>query len=469
MVKRCLKQSLWNVVLPLCFFYGHEVVYAQQADDSVKSKITREGRSIPPSAKRLSIGNALEREIRVGESLSDHYRAYRLGLIMRTKTPVEFYKSGFVPFLESYAMIASVKDMEKQCETLAESKNSSTRSLIYLTCGRMMLDMFELSKAQKYFEKISPASKEAVPGTVYLSSLYLGRGDGERCVALLNQGLRKKIRHPVLRDLFHMTRGRCFLELNKYDQAVLEYQLISPTSQYYYDSLEETSWAQFRTRRFESARTLLDVIITTYETGLGQNRSVSPSMYFRTRYLQAYIELIENNVPKATGQFNALEQAISAYMKPQVDQLLKARELTKKIIDDNTKWIDMQAMPDEVKQFLSVVGDWTDSAIRKKIERTIGLQFSLSRERTRLQGEAQFANYVEVVRRLESANAKTLETELVSAARAAAKSMRVLKIKSDLGRIEIKWVERTQGVRSIEELLESYKKEVDEVEDHFTL
>lgn len=266
-----------------------------------------------------------------------------------------------------------------------------------------------------------------------------------------------------------MTRARCFLEISQFDSAVLEYQLISPTSQYYYDSLEETAWAQFRTRRLESARTLLDVILTTYETGLGQARSVSPGMYFRARYLQSYIELVENNVAQATSQFEALEQAISQYMKPQIEELLKARDIANKIASENVKWIDMKAMPADVQRFLEVIGDWTDASVRKKIDRLISLQFSLAREKARFATESEFSGYAQTVAKLESANLKDLGSELVSAARASAKAMRVLKIKSDLGRIEIKWVERTQGVRSIDELLESYKREVDEVEDHLSL
>jgi hypothetical protein len=454
------KLTIYSAVIPAVSI---SIAFAQT------SKITKSGTGAPPKAKSLTVGNVLEREMKVSEALSDHYRAYRLGLVMRSKSPDEFAKTGVIPFLESFGQIATVQDIDKQCEKLSSTNSLLAKSLVYLTCGRVMLEVFDLGRAQKYFEKIHPKSPHAVVGSVYLSSLYLGRGDGERCIGILTNDLRKRIKNPALRDLYHMTRARCFLEVNKFDQAVLEYQLISPTSQYYYDSLEETAWAQFRTRRLESARTLLDVIITTYETGLGQNRSVSPAMYFRIRYLQAYIELIENNVQKATGQFEALEQAISVYIKPKIEQLAKARDIAKKIASENSKWIDMKAMPEDVRTFLETSSDWTDSASRKRIERLIGLQFSLTRELARLQSEKDFSGYVAAVRSLEITNAKNLEAELVSAARATAKAMRVLKIKSDLGRIEIKWVERTQGVRSIDELLESYKGEVDEVEDHFNL
>ena len=42
-----------------------------------------------------------------------------------------------------------------------------------------------------------------------------------------------------------------------------------------------------------------------------------------------------------------------------------------------------------------------------------------------------------------------------------------MRIKADLGRIEIVWVDRAQGVRGIGELLESYQQEVNDVEDFF--
>lgn len=455
------------IALMLLFLVTSPFAFAQTVASDAKSKVVRQ---VPPvNPKAPTVSDVLEREMRVSEGLSDHYRSYRIGLLLRTRSPQSFQTNGVVPFLESLSLISSISDFERRCSQFEQQFSGESKALVLLTCGRLFLDSNELARAQRSLEKIPANSRHSVPGAVYLATLHLGRGDGERCTKILNSNLRRRIRNPTLRDLFHMTRGRCFLEISQFDSAVLEYQLINPSSSFYYDSLEETSWAQFRNRKLESSRTLLDVIITTYETGLGKNRAVSAAMYFRARYLQAYIELVENNVAKATGQFDALEQAISGYMKPQIENFLKARDFAKRIVTENSNWIDLKAIPQEIQDFLSAVGDWTDPATRKKMERAIELQLSLSKEKRRFQGEKEFEPYLQTVLALEAGQSKDLETLMVSAARAAAKAIRVLKIKSDLGRIEIKWVERTQGVRSIDELLETYRREVAEVEDHLNL
>ncbi len=130
----------------------------------------------------------------------------------------------------------------------------------------------------------------------------------------------------------------------------------------------------------------------------------------------------------------------------------------------------MKAMPKDVIKFLSSLEQWGDTRSRKRVETLIDLQFSLARETQRLKADynADFEPYLKNIAEIERRNRLALEVEALRAGRSVERALRVIKIKAELGSIEIAWSQRAEGVRGIGELIESYQKEVDEVEDYFS-
>lgn len=420
-------------------------------------------------AQQLSV-ESLVREAQVSNSLSDRIKAFRLMSFLKDKRPESFYKDGVVEYLEALSRVASQKRFIDECTSFSKIKNIKSKDTILFTCGRLLIDSFSLQQAQEFLSQASASSDFGVQSAILSASLSLGDSDGEKCLRKLNPKLVSKIKNPNTRDLYYITRARCFVEMNQMDKSILQYQQISPSSSYYFDALEETAWAQFKIRRLESARTLLDVLITTFETNLGDNKKVSAASYFRSRYLQAYIELIERNNIKAEQQFRGLRDSIKKYISDtQIDEV-KIRKFAQVIAEQNIKWIDAKAIPKEILSYLDIIKQWGDNRMRKRIDRLIDYQFTLARELQRLRAEpgAEFEGYLKDLAELEVKNRTAIELELVRAMRGVDRVLRVVKIKAELGSIEITWSQRAQGVRGIGELLETYQSEIDEVEDYFS-
>lgn len=416
---------------------------------------------------KVSIENIL-REASVQNALSDRFGALRIMSFLREKKPAVFLKSGTGPYLEALEHLTSNNSFSAECNKLSKVKNAKARNAILYTCGRLLFEDYSLKRAQDFLEKVSLNSQEYVPAQIILSTIYLSYSDGERCIRTLTPKMARLIKNQQTKDMYHLTRARCFVEINQTGKAIVEYQFIATTSPYYFDGLEETTFAQFKSRHLESARTLLDVMITSYESGFGDgSKGVSTSTYFRSRYLQAYIELLSKNKKRTESLFNSLRDAIVKFEKESSFSDEQAAQLANLIANDNLQWIDMKAMPQEIHRFLNLARDWGDIRFRKRLERLIDYQFSLSREinRMREQPRAEFDSYLRNLQALDQKNKNLLVSEFIKAARTISRSIKVMKIKADLGRIEIIWSDRAEGMRGIGELLESYQQEVDDVED----
>ncbi len=420
-------------------------------------------------AQQLSV-EALVREARVSNTLSDRFKAYRIMSFLKDKRPESFYKEGLQEYLESLFRLTSQKKFIAECTSLSKIKNQKIKNIAMYTCGRLLTDVFLLHEAENFLSQVSADAETFVQASILLATLSLGDSEGEKCLKILNPKVINKIKNSNTKDLYYITRARCLIEINQTDKAILQYQQISSTSSYYFDALEETAWAQFKIRRLESARTLLDVIVTTYETRFGDKKQISPSTYFRCRYLQAYIELIERDNKRAEEQFRGLKDSINKYTLTTFISEDKVRSMVNTLASENLKWIDTKAAPKEIRQQLDMVQQWSDTRARKRIDFLIDVQFSLSRELQRLRDNPnpEFKDYEANLVELSVRNRTALESEMIRAARGIERVLRVVKIKAELGSSEIIWSQRAEGVRSIGELLETYQREIDEVEDYFT-
>lgn len=410
--------------------------------------------------------------IREGKSstvLSDHFKALRLYNFLKDTRPKTFYSKGLIPYLETQAVLMSFGGLEKECDRLAKVLRKNELDTLYYTCGRLFFDSFQLSLSEKYLNKVSGKNTISPQHLIYKASLYMGNAESEKCLKILNASIPKRIKNSNIRDLFYLTRARCFVQQNEIDRAILEYHMISASSPFYYYALEESAWTQFKVRHFESVRTLLDVIVTTYETGLGERRTVPAAIYFRSRYLMAYTALVQKNSKLAQEHFQSLKDSVNKYASDKIIEDQKAQKMAQQIALESSKWLDTKAMPREIQSFLEIVQEWADARLKKRIDKLIEQQFALSREIQRFKENkiADFDEYQKNLISLEKLNRKQLEDEFVRAARSVERSIRVIKIKSDLGSLELVWTDRAQGMRSISELLDNYQEQINEVEDFF--
>lgn len=414
---------------------------------------------------------ALVRDAQVSMRLGDFYSAYRVLTFLKGRQKNTFYRDAGVEYLQVLSAIGSENKLAQECNSLKSTKGSEVKSKLMLECGKMFFELFNLKKSQEYLETISLRSNSYPEASVYLSSVYMSNSDGEKCLKLLDEKLLKRMKSQEVKDLYYLTRARCHIEINQTDKAILDYQQISTTSVFYSEALEETIWAQFKSRRLESSRTLLDVLITTYESRLSTGQNVGPASYYRGRYLQAYIELVEKNGQRAENLFRSLNSAIEKYAKEQERIINKSNDYSRQIATESQNWIDVRAMPAEIKEFLFLVKEWGDPRQKHNLDRVIDRHISYVRELQKLKTNPSpdFAQYREEIAKLEQQNRIFMAQEFERASRSVNRAFSVMKIKSELGRIEIIWSQRAQGVRSIGELLEAYQQEVNDVEDYFSL
>src|SRR5262249_52367671 len=65
----------------------------------------------------------------------------------------------------------------------------------------------------------------------------------------------------TIKELTHLSLGRVFFEMGKFDDAIAEYSQIDSSSDSFVDSLYETAWAQVRKREYHKAKDLTEYLM----------------------------------------------------------------------------------------------------------------------------------------------------------------------------------------------------------------
>src|SRR5690606_24622251 len=117
------------------------------------------------------------------------------------------------------------------------------------------------------------------------------------------------------RDLIHVIHARCYLAEGRYKEAVNNFQTLSVNSDFYISTLEEQAWAHFKTRNLVAARDVLKILVAHFTGKAVQNQVFGAPVYFRAKYLEAYIELISQNREKSQNLFARLKTEVQEFKK----------------------------------------------------------------------------------------------------------------------------------------------------------
>jgi hypothetical protein len=215
---------------------------------------------------------------------------------------------------------------------------------------------------------------------------------------------------------------------------------------------------------------LIDIVQTNYVAG--QSKSVkykiSASTYFNLKYLRAYIALLQNRNDIAEKEFLALKKEYSEYFKANRPSM--GKESPEKILlTGSKKWTDLKSLPPALTNYVEGLTQWLSPEGLYRIKSGLQYQIALGHETERLKKFQKFVEepgYIADVSALRLAHAQSIGKNLLAAAHLAEKNMDSLTLKTELGRLEIVWLNRTQGIRSMDEVLENYKSQTRAAEEY---
>lgn len=393
----------------------------------------------------------------------DFFHAFRSYNYIETEKPAYFEKQALDGYLRSLFIIGTKKTIESECDRLAAVKDPESAKAQYL-CGKYFVENKSTTLADKYLSPIPKTSHFYWPTQILRATNSLISNEPATGLKYLNQADIKMFEKFGLADEFNLASARLFAAENKFDDSIKKYQTVDSKSPLYIEALEETAWVFFKMRRFESSQVLLDVLAGNYESAqrLG-NQKISDSTYYRARYLRAYLALADKRTEGAATAFSDLK---SDYEKNLIviKPTLSSEDILNNIRETNQKWTDINNLPDELTEQLGLISEWEGAEVRKDFEAKIFYQMALTREINRarrfqneLTGES--AGYLKSLESLQAITWNEFAMRYDDTLKKLSKDLDTLKIKAELGRLEIVWLRRAEGARSLDEVIENYRQE----------
>lgn len=152
---------------------------------------------------------------------------------------------------------------------------------------------------------------------------------GQLKVAMSSLEDLEKIQQTLIgQDQIHLTKGRVAFQMNKFDQAILEYQLVPKTSDYWFEAAEEESWSYIRLGQADRAtaklKTLLSPIFQTW---------VGPESFYAANYnalkVCDYVTIFENGKTfkeRQTARVQSLESLAKTGQSPVLASVISRLE-----------------------------------------------------------------------------------------------------------------------------------------------
>ncbi|MBK9294556.1 MAG: hypothetical protein IPM57_08945 [Oligoflexia bacterium] len=387
-------------------------------------------------------------------SSGDYFAAYRLALAFEDQNKDLFLKTGVDGYFKSLFLIGSQKEIQKQCDKLSKL----TVKASYL-CALYLAEQKKTEMAAKYLKKIDSKTKFHYPAQILRASIAIIESNFEQAVEILNPDEIEKYAQLQLDQLFYLTRSRALLGLNRFEEATKYSQSINSKSPYYVEALEQTAWIFFKSRKFESAQILLEVMISTYESPLKieSDLKVSTTQYFKARYLKAYLALLEQKPEGAANEFSQL--------KGDYDKFLYS--LSKEKFQDEVEVLktepivssEVSTYTPKLNAHLDYVKEWLGAEVGSHYLNEIKLQAAINNEITRLEkfdGELE-KKYSQSLKTLKVKSFARFKKQYFKAQEKLAQAMGTLSLKCELGRLDVFWLNRAQGARNLEEVIDNYK------------
>lgn len=417
------------------------------------------------SAPKLSVA---KREMETG----DFFSAYRILTKIKNSKPKTFTKKALEPYLETLFVLGSTKKIKRECNSLIASSGSKRGTVAYL-CGLHFLESRMPQSADRFFARVPVNEKLFYPTSILRASVDLLLNDPKQAGERLKGKNEKEYEALGLGEVFTITNARVLVAKNEFDKALREYQKLSSTSNYYLQALEETAWVFYKLRRFESSKEIVDIITAQYH---GQNSrsatlDVPPSLYYRLRYLRAYIALVQKQGDEAVAEFIDLRKDFDYFFK-RTQKQLKPEKALKLLAKNSGAWADIKGLPRFVRDQLQQLENWSGPAAVSKLLNGIKYRMALGHELRRTKNhrgaiQKVWRGYPRLIKKLSQSQWKDLRKTYDLEVSRLAQKINTLSLKAEMGRLEVIWLGRAQGARTVDEIISGYNSQVEFISDYF--
>jgi hypothetical protein len=394
------------------------------------------------------------------------FNASRYYTLAVEKTPDALETKDVENLVISQYITMAPKDFVKNCRE--ESSNGSLKVEFRFYCAKTLIHNEKYVEATDFLEDI-PAAYQRLEYHLLKASLLLNFNRPEQCLTEMAEADKKVTEKTSshFQDLMKVVKARCFLAQDRYQQGLTQFQALSVNSDFYLTTLEEQAWAQFKARNLASSREILKILISYFTSQNQSNQIFGADLYFRTKYLQSYIELISENREKARDMFSSLKAEIQKFKKTNfakmtipknMDEQLKNLSSTLPLLSNNFEYL---------RKFREFIGNWGATDNIKQLDNHVRNLVALNQELRTLAflRNGEFDGYARKVKKLRAAEIAWIHKSMFSYFSIAKRNIESLEFKANMGQVENFWADRTEGKRTLADVLEAYKNEVSYVED----
>ncbi|MDZ4678051.1 MAG: hypothetical protein SGI74_11160 [Oligoflexia bacterium] len=412
----------------------------------------------------------LSKDAEISLGYGDFFKAYRSYLVLEKQKPRHFGKLGIDGYLQSLFVVGSVEIIRDECDRFIRSDEPLLTSKAAYLCGLNFLEKKDTDLAEAYLKKVPEKSNLRWPSLILLATSDLLKNEPTQAIKRLSINDLKQYEKFELEDRFYLCRARALTMQNKFEEAIKEFQAISSLSYFYPEALNETAWVFFKMRRFESAHVLLDVITGNYETKnrAGIDLKITPTVYYRARYLSAYLALVEQRTEGAVNEFLDLKNDYDRFLVQNKSDL-NVQITLQMIRDKNLEWSDIRYIPPVINKQLDLIGEWIGPEVKEGFKRDIFLQMGLTRELGRMaRAQSYIANddgYSKQLEKLQNNAWVLFANRYTRILKKAEQNMNTLSLKAEVGRLEVIWLGRAQGARNLDEVIDNYGQSVRAIDE----
>jgi hypothetical protein len=405
-------------------------------------------------------------------SNSDAMHAYRSYSYLETSKPEIFKRFGLVGYLESVFILGPTTLAKSECDRLVATSDKQVIFKAAYVCSLEYTQLKQPELAAAFLAKITRSSSFYWPAQIILVANDFSKNDS---ASALKRILLQDISHFKkfdLEDEFHLSRARAFAGLSKVGEALSEYQAISSKSIFYINALHEMAIVFFKTKKFETAQMLIDVIRTNYEGSFrgAQKINVPANIYYDARYLEAYIDLTQVNSENATSQFDLLQKENEKYHERH-QYSLEVASTIKVINEQGVRWADSRNFTDALQGQLQLISNWMSPDVRLKLEREITLQLTYAHEWARLNTynsilkDPELQTYKKAIEKLKQSSLAAIQTDMTEDLKMVMQNIKAFTMKARLAKLEAVSMSKAQGTRSLDEVIDDYLAKVRQIDE----
>lgn len=397
----------------------------------------------------------------------DYYNASRYYDLTYSKKPTLLKTTDIENYLITKYHLLEKQEFQNFCK-----KNSNTGSVkndFLFYCGKVFMHLGDYVTSLEYLEKL-PESLHRLEYHFVKASSYIKLNKGQQCLNEMKLS-KNKITDKTsdrFKDAINVLTARCHLDQGQYQKALSNYQSLNVKSELYLKTLEEQAWAHFKVRNLIASREIMNILVNYLTSKDMVQSSFGADIYFRIRYLQAYIELITQNSDNAKILFSSLNAEIKAYKKNVLEKIKLPKSLEGQLKEIKSYAGLIEAKYNLIKKYRDFLQQWDDQQnitnFDKEIKTLIAINLEVDRV-TKLSGN-DFNTYKKNIRELQNKQAKLVLFNIQNYLVNTQRNIDSILFKSNMGQVENVWAERTEGKRTLAEVLDTYRAEVNQVESY---